>query len=119
MSISLHFHRVAMGALDLVFPVRCASCDAPGEAPFCGVCADTLVPLGPGCPLCGAPADEALLPLLKPRRCTHCRERPPKFALATAPYLHGGALAEAIHRLKYERREDLAGPLGLLFEACR
>jgi len=118
MSISLHLHRAAMGALDLIFPARCACCDAPGEAPFCAICADTLLPLPAGCPVCGAPFDDVLLPLLRPRRCGHCRERPPKFAFATAPYLHGGALAEAIHRLKYERREDLGPSLAVLFDGC-
>ncbi len=118
MSFSLNLHRAALGALDLIFPIRCASCDAPGETPFCGVCADTLIPLPAGCPLCGVPEDEALLPALRPRRCGACRERPPPFVLASAPFLHGGALAEAIHRLKYERREDLGPALGVLFEAC-
>ena len=118
MSISLQLQRAAIGALDLIFPVRCASCDAPGESPFCGICADTLVPLAAGCPVCGVPGDEALLPALRPRRCAHCREQPPPFVLATAPYLHGGALAEAIHRLKYERREDLGPALAVLFEGC-
>ena len=118
MSLAVHIQRAALGALDLIFPVRCASCDAPGEAPFCGVCADTLIPLPLGCPVCGAPQDESLLPALKPRRCLHCRERAPAFAFATAPYLHGGALAEAIHRLKYERREDLGPTLSVLFEGC-
>lgn len=108
----------ALAALDWVFPLRCASCDAPGESPFCGVCAETLIALPPGCPVCGAPADDEVLAALRPRRCLHCRQRAPPFAQASAPYLHGGALAEAIHRLKYERREDLARPLGLLFEAC-
>ena len=76
------------------------------------------MPLSAGCPVCGVPADEALLPALRPRRCAHCREKPPPFALATAPYLHGGALAEAVHRLKYEGREDLGPALAVLFEGC-
>ncbi len=118
MSLAVHLQRAAAGALDLIFPARCASCDAPGESPFCGVCADSLVPLPAGCPACGAPQDDALLPALRPRRCTHCRERAPAFAFATAPYLHGGALAEAIHRLKYEKREDLGPALSILFEGC-
>jgi ComF family protein len=118
MSISLHFQRAASGALDLLFPEKCASCDAPGEAPFCAICADTLMPVPPGCPVCGAPGDEALLPLIKPQRCAHCRQRPPRYSLAAAPYLHGGALAEAIHRFKYERREDLGRVLAVLFEGC-
>jgi len=68
--------------------------------------------------VCGVPQDESLLPALKPRRCPHCRAHPPRFALASAPYLHGGALADAIHRLKYEKREDLGAVLAMLFEAC-
>jgi ComF family protein len=76
------------------------------------------VPLPAGCPLCGAPAGESSLPALRPRRCKPCRTRAPPFALATAAWLHGGALAEAIHRLKYEGRFDLARPLGVLFEGC-
>jgi len=108
----------AQGALDLLFPARCAACDAPGESPFCLFCADTLVPAPAGCPLCGVPQDESLLPALKPRRCSHCRDRPPAFALAAAPYLHGGALADAIHRLKYEGREELGAALPVLFEGC-
>jgi ComF family protein len=76
------------------------------------------VPLPAGCPVCGVPQDEALLPALRPRRCPHCRAHAPRFAFASAAYLHGGALAEAIHRLKYERREDLGPALAVLFEAC-
>lgn len=118
MSLAVHLQRAALGALDLIFPARCASCDAPGDSPFCAVCADTLVPVPAGCPVCGAPQDESLLPALRPRRCVHCRQCPPGFASASAPYLHGGALAEAIHRLKYDDREDLGAALSVLFEAC-
>jgi ComF family protein len=117
-SLSLRLRRLGDAALDLLFPARCAACDAPGESPFCAVCAETLVPAPPGCPVCGVPQDESLLPALKPRRCPHCRARPPRFVSAAAPYLHGGALAEAIHRLKYESREDLGAALAVLFEAC-
>lgn len=103
---------------DLLWPPACAACEALGEEPFCADCAETLLPAEAGCPVCGAPADPALLPLLRPRRCAHCRERAPPFATARSPYLHGGALAEAIHRLKYEGRVELARPLGVLFAAC-
>lgn len=114
MSISLHLEAIA----GWLWPPRCAACDALGEAPFCAGCAETLVPAPAGCPLCGAPGDEALLSLLRPRRCGHCRERAPPFAAARAPYLHGGALAEGIHRLKYDGREELARPLAVLFAGC-
>ena len=118
MSIVGELRRLGAAALELVFPPRCAACDAFGESPFCDVCAETLLPLPAGCPVCSVPQDETLLPALKPRRCPHCRLQPPRFAFATAAYLHGGALAEAIHRFKYERREDLGAALGVLFEAC-
>ena len=105
-------------ATRLLWPDRCAACDALGEAPFCAGCADTLEPCPSGCPCCGVPLDAALLPGLRPRRCPACRRSPPPFAAASAPWLHGGALAEAIHRLKYQGRSDLAGPLGVLFSGA-
>ncbi|GAC1346788.1 MAG: ComF family protein [Myxococcales bacterium] len=103
---------------DLLWPPWCACCGDLGEEPFCAACAQTLVPTPAGCPLCGAPADEALLPALRPRRCPPCRVRPPPYTSARAPYLHGGALADAIHRLKYEGGLELSRPLGVLFAGC-
>jgi len=117
-SIGGRLRRAGGAVLDLLFPARCAACDVLGESPFCAACAESLVPAPAGCPVCGVPQDETLLPALKPRRCPHCRVQPPRFAFASAAYLHGGALAEAIYRLKYERREDLGLALGVLFEAC-
>lgn len=101
----------------LLWPDRCAACDLLGEAPFCEPCSQSLVATPPGCPVCGAPATDDSFAALRPRRCVPCRERAPPYALARAPYLHGGALAEAIHRLKYQRRDELAEPLAVLFEA--
>lgn len=102
----------------LLFPDRCGACEALCEGPFCAPCSETLLPVPAGCPLCGEPGDEALLPALRPRRCARCRKDPPPFARAHAAFLHGGALAEAIHRFKYEGREELARPLGALFAGC-
>jgi ComF family protein len=102
----------------LLFPDRCAACDTLGDAPFCASCAETLMPVPAGCPLCGEPGDEALLPALRPRRCARCRAAPPPYARAEAPYLLGGALADAVHRFKYEGREELARGLSALVLAC-
>jgi len=102
----------------MLFPDRCGACWEECEGPFCETCAESLVPTPAGCPVCGEPADEALLPALRPRRCARCRERAPPFAKARAPYLHGGPLAEAIWRLKYDGCEELARPLGMLFDGC-
>ncbi|HEY8039873.1 MAG TPA: ComF family protein [Polyangiaceae bacterium] len=74
----------------LLAPPCCAACDAPvGRlAAFCATCASTI-------------------------------ERPPELdGDATAAFVYGGAVARAIIRLKYERRPDLARPLGdLLWRA--
>ena len=110
-----------LGALErasaMLFPDRCGACWKECEGPFCETCAESLVPTPAGCPVCGEPADEALLPALRPRRCARCRERAPPFAKARAPYLHGGPLAEAIWRLKYDGceapRSRLVAPIPL------
>lgn len=100
---------MASGLLDLLFPPRCAGCRellGPG-GPFCLRCAETLseVPAA-RCPNCGEP-DVA-------GTCPHCQASPPAFEKVVAPYLHGGALADAIHRLKYEDRPQLAPALASL-----
>jgi ComF family protein len=74
----------------LLAPPRCAACDArvPFGTAFCRPCAATAEP---------ARVDD-------PR--------------AIAAFVYGGAVARAIARLKYERRPDLARPLGdLLWRA--
>jgi ComF family protein len=109
---------LASALASLLFPPRCAACDRLGEEPFCSGCAETLLPAPAGCALCGAPLDEALLPALRPRRCGPCRAQPPPFRSARAPFLHGGALAEAIHAFKYQGRPELARPLAVLFAAA-
>ena len=76
--------------VSLVAPPRCAACDAPVAllAVFCPACASTVEPAPPG-------HDGAL-----------------------AAFTYGGAVAEAVTRMKYGSRPDLARPLGdLLWRA--
>lgn len=47
--------------------------------------------------------------------CRSCAESPPPFAKAYAAYLHGGALGDVIHRLKYQ---DRPGYAPLVAELC-
>ncbi|MGA7118525.1 MAG: ComF family protein [Polyangiaceae bacterium] len=74
----------------VVAPPRCAACDArvPPASAFCPACASTV-------------------------------ERPARDDVSlTGAFVYGGAVARAIVRLKYERRPDLARPLGdLLWRA--
>jgi len=97
------------GVLELLFPPRCAGCrELLGPAgPFCPRCRETLAEVpATRCPTCGEP--DAVGP------CVHCQAEPPDYERVVAPYLHGGALADAIHRLKYEDRPQLAPALATL-----
>ncbi len=69
-----------------VAPPRCAACDGrvPLLAAFCAPCASTVEPASGGWPSAGA------------------------------AFVYGGAIAGAIVRMKYEKRPDLARPLGHL-----
>jgi ComF family protein len=85
--------RAAFGAslLQLLAPERCAACDGlldEGEVGFCAACAPLLEPIAaePGAP-----------PIA-----------------AAAAFMYGGPLADAIQRLKYGGRSELARPLGAL-----
>ena len=84
------------------------------EGPFCVECGALLeVPPPWRCTLCAgplqAPESEAELPL-----CPPCRGHPPSYAKIAAPFVYGGAVAVAIHRLKYRGRREVTAPLATL-----
>ena len=106
--------RLWRAALELLYPARCAACDVVLDRPediFCGGCALTLAPIMSACPRCARPT-AALLQRAPP--CLGCLERPPRFDAAVAAYEFGGALAEAIRRLKWRHMPELAPALGAL-----
>lgn len=83
---------VLHGLLDLVAPRRCAGCDAWLDPTDFEFCAPCEVLLEPAAQL----------------------------DAGRAAYLYGGPIAEAIRRLKYEGRTELAEPLGArLVEVAR
>jgi len=94
--------------LDLLYPPRCAACGeglgSSAEEPFCGICAEAVDPVPPGCRSCGLPGPDAL--------CGTCHSDPPSFTTCHVGGLFGGPLADAIHALKYRDRPALARPLG-------
>jgi ComF family protein len=111
--------RLLAAAVDLVWPRRCASCGhrlaagarEPLARVFCVTCSETLVRAGsPRCPSCGTSYDAGAVD----HRCGLCLDHPPPFESARAPFLYGGALADAISRLKYSAATWLAAPLGSL-----
>jgi ComF family protein len=101
-------------ALGLLFPLRCASCDEilDADGTFCPACSITLEPIVWSCPLCALPLPATTTNARMPTPCLGCLHRPPRVSGAFAPFEYGGALAEAIKRLKWHDRPDLATRLG-------
>lgn len=101
------------GGRDLLFPLTCAACDArlaAHQQTFCARCAASLWPIDPRdcCRRCAAPKTTTNLGV---RPCVHCRLLPPDLARIFAPLRYGGALRDAILRLKWSGRDDLAAGL--------
>ncbi len=100
--------------LDLLLPRRCAACDVAvrSRTALCAPCSASLEPVACPCPVCGLPAAGAI--------CLSCQTDRPPFARAAAPLVFGGALSEAISRLKYGGKTHLAPALAsLLVPALR
>jgi len=114
------------GLIDLLFPRSCAACGRrPAAGPFCAACSLRLeVPPAWRCACCAGP-----LPLPvglrglarraeeRPGRCADCAGGAP-FAAIRAAFTHGGAAAEAVHRLKYRGRREVARTLAPLLAAA-
>lgn len=96
---------------DLLFAPRCAACgeDASAAAALCPPCAGTLVELGPACPRCAEPL--AAPPSIT---CGRCRRSPLPLAAIVAPWRYGGALADALRRLKFTGNTHVARTLAPL-----
>jgi ComF family protein len=106
--------RLSARAMELLFPARCAACEAPLKgAPnpwFCNDCWAALPVYGwEGCDRCGRPIEVRNLP--PGWRCGDCLKAPPAFARARALGPYEGALAEAIRLMKYRERPGLARAL--------
>lgn len=94
-----------------IFQPQCAACGGRVAAglPFCATCAPALLENSVACPRCA----EAL-PGPRPEVCLRCRRRPLPLEQIVAPWQYGGALAEAIVRLKFQRRSEVARTLAPL-----
>ena len=98
--------------LDVLFPPRCAACrellppveGASASLAFCVVCETTLEPLVLACDVCGFPDVEGW--------CAACLAESPPFDRVCAGFHYGAAIADVLHRYKYEDHPELAGPLG-------
>jgi ComF family protein len=107
--------RALDAAIGIVYPPACIACGtATGEAH--GLCAGCWAGLPfierPYCERLGTPfvADLGTGPLLSPAAIAD----PPVFARARAVARYDGAARDLVHRLKYNDRLELAGPMGRL-----
>ncbi|MHB8879108.1 MAG: ComF family protein [Myxococcaceae bacterium] len=102
------------GLLDVLYPPACVGCGKvlPGQAFFCEGCDAEVERTPPSrCARCSEPG------AFPGGVCPRCVARPPNFGSAFAPFAHGGPVAKAIHRFKYEDRPELARPLAALLAA--
>lgn len=99
--------------LDVLFPPRCVSCSRLGTW-FCRDCQASVEPIpAPICDRCGQSTGSGDL-------CSRCRIEPIRLEGIRSVAIHGGALQQAIHDFKYERRRELADTLGqMLYDYWR
>lgn len=98
------------GLLDLVYPVKCLTCETFGESYLCPSCTKLISHVKrPFCIRCGHPQWGA--------ECRNCSGRARSFSVARAAGEYSGVLRDAIHAFKYGGARMLADPLaGLLHE---
>ena len=109
-------NRILTGIADLVFPPRCAACDAllerHGPLPFCPACQESIHPIrSPLCTRCGAPFP---VPEGEDHLCGDCIAAEPPYAVARSVGRYEETLLTALHRFKYHRRYGLGKILGSL-----
>jgi ComF family protein len=109
--------RLGQTAMDLLFPPRCAYCDAdlPGEHDHLLLCEKCRASLGPetwpGCPRCGALATGTGPP---PQTCPACRGFQLEFDTVLPLGAYDGVLRQAIVKTKRLAHEPLSVALGRL-----
>jgi competence protein ComFC len=105
---------VALAALNLLYPRRCAGCSAPvavrAGSMLCAKCEGALIrATGPRCAVCGEVFEdrgEGGAP------CSNCGDREYAFTFAVAEFRARGLGRDLIHRFKYQRQYHLCQPLG-------
>ena len=97
--------RLWLGALDVIFPIRCLGCGAPGKF-ICAPCADRLPALEyPFCDICAQPGTDGV--------CAWCLDNEPEIDEIRAPYLYlrSSPIQKAVTMLKYGGIKALAPEL--------
>jgi ComF family protein len=88
-------------ALDIIYPLNCGGCDAPGST-ICRDCLDTFLPVDDkiSCPLCGRPVGAPLM-------CGGCMSRKHYFSAGHFGFLFSDRLRDALLAFKFRDRKDV------------
>ena len=100
--------------ITFVFPAKCRRCETPmgvGQVPYlCDACWEQIELLKPPwCQICGLPRWSPI--------CADCREHPPLFRKLRAIAFYEPTLREAIHLMKYEKKQIISKHLIQLLQA--
>lgn len=100
--------------ITFVFPAKCRRCEIPmgvGQVHYlCDACWEQIECLKPPwCQICGLPGWSAI--------CTDCRARPPLFRRLRTIAFYEPTLREAIHLMKYEKKQIISEHLIQLLQA--
>ncbi len=100
--------------ITFIFPAKCRRCETPmsvGQVHYlCDTCWEQIEFLEPPwCQICGLPRWGAI--------CADCREHPPLFRKLRAVAFYEPTLREAIHLMKYERKQVISKHLIQLVQA--
>ena len=103
--------RVWGGGINLVYPMRCASCrkklDALDELGVCSFCIGNIRKNPkPYCVQCGRSLESA-----QSGPCSECRKNKFHFKRAYSACLHDGVVKEVVHAFKYRNKLYLSGIL--------
>ena len=107
-------YSLASGILNSIFPSICPLCrkhsDIYSHSPICKSCWEGIGRYsGPSCRVCATPLVSEYAAV-----CKECMKDEPPFSLVLNYGIYSGALAEAIHQMKFYGIKRLAAPLGKL-----
>jgi ComF family protein len=95
------------GALEWLYPARCALCLDPAASGVCAACAADLAVPGPSCPTCAEPLPVA-------GSCPSCLRRPPLLDAVWVPFAYAWPLSQLLLAYKSGARPQLGRPLAHL-----
>jgi len=110
-------HSLISHVINILYPSRCPLCEGVSDkfifSPLCSECWSHIKRYtGPSCRICALPFSSELSSI-----CAQCFKRPPPFSKVINFGIYEGALAEAIHQLKFHGVRRISKPLSILISS--